>query len=125
MQAIGRRRWAIAEGYIPGWSRGPEPALTSHETVCVLDAGDRDVHVAITLFFADREPVGPSRFTVPARRTRHLRVSDLADPAPGPREADCASVIESDAPVVVQPTRLDPRQAADGLLRTIAFPGPD
>ena len=29
---IGRRHWAIAEGWIPPYSQGPEPAMTSHET---------------------------------------------------------------------------------------------
>ena len=37
---IGRRRWAIAEGYIPAWSTGPSPELQSHETCCMLNAGD-------------------------------------------------------------------------------------
>ncbi len=37
---IGQQRWAIAEGYIPEWSTGPEPQMTSHETVCILNAGD-------------------------------------------------------------------------------------
>ena len=37
---IGQRRWAIAEGYIPGWSNGPEPELESHETCCILNASD-------------------------------------------------------------------------------------
>jgi hypothetical protein len=64
--AIGRRRWVIAEGYIPPWSHGPEPQMTSQESACVLNANDQDAHVAITLFFADREPAGPYRVTVPA-----------------------------------------------------------
>ena len=59
MEAIGRRRWAIAEGYIPAESSFSDPALISHETACILNACEHDAHVAITLFFADREPVGP------------------------------------------------------------------
>ena len=39
---IGHKRWAIAEGYIPGWSNGPEPQLASHETACLLNASDHD-----------------------------------------------------------------------------------
>ena len=117
----GRRRWAIAEGYIPDRSHGPAPEMTSHETACLLNAGDRDAHVAITVFFADREPVGPYRVTVPARRTRHLRFNDLTDPEPVPRATDFSSVIESDQPIVVQHTRLDSRQDANALLSTIAF----
>jgi hypothetical protein len=120
MTPIGRTRWAIAEGYIPPASSGQGRQLVSHETVCILNAGDRDAQVAITLFFSDREPVGPYRVTVPARRTLHLRFNDLADPEPVPVDTDYASVIESDQPVVVQHTRLDSRQPALALLSTIA-----
>ena len=121
MKPIGRTRWAIAEGYIPGWSHGPEPQMISHETVCLLNAADQDAHVEITVFFKDREPAGPYRVTVPARRTRHVRFNDLTDPEPIPRDTDFASVIESDVPVVVQHTRLDSRQAENALMTTIAF----
>ena len=118
---IGNTRWAIAEGYIPGWSNGPEPQMTSHEIACLLNAGDRAAHVAITIFFSDREPVGPYRLEVPARRTLHVRFNNLDDPAPIPRDTDYASVIESDVPIVVQHTRLDSRQAANALITTIAY----
>jgi hypothetical protein len=118
---IGRRRWAIAEGFIPAESHGPAPAMTSHETACVLNAGDAPAHVTVTLYFTDREPVGPYRFTVPPRRTRHLRFNDLTDPQPVPRGTDFASVIEADVPIVVQHTRLDSRQAENALLSTIAY----
>lgn len=118
---IGSTRWAIAEGYIPGWSHGPEPQMTSHETVCLLNATDQDAHVRITVFFADREPAGPYRVTVPARRTRHVRFNDLDDPAPIPRDTDYASLIESDVPIVAQHTRLDSRQSENALLSTIAY----
>lgn len=122
-EPIGKTRWAIAEGYIPGWSHGPEPQMVSHETVCVLNASDRDANVEITVFFADREPVGPYRVTVAARRTRHIRFNDLSDPQPVPKDTDFASVIESDVPIVVQHTRLDSRQAENALLSTIAYAG--
>ncbi len=121
MRSIGEKIWAIAEGYIPGTSQGPEPAMTSHETACLLNASDYDAHVEITIYFKDREPVGPYRVTVPARRTLHVRFNDLKDPAPIPHETDYSSVIVSDVPIVVQHTRLDSRQAANALLTTIAF----
>lgn len=118
---IGRTRWAIAEGYIPSESTGPEPAMTSHETACLLNVSDQEAHVAITIFFSDREPVGPYRLTVPARRTRHVRFNNLEDPAPVPRDTDYASLIESDVPIIVQHTRLDSRQPANALISTIAY----
>lgn len=121
---IGRTRWAIAEGWIPPYSHGPEPQMTSHETACLLNASDEDAHVRITVYFSDREPVGPYELTVPARRTRHVRFNDLQDPQPVPRATDYASVIESDVPIVVQHTRLDSRQAENALVTTIAFGAP-
>ncbi len=123
MQPVGAKRWAIAEGYIPGWSHGPEPKMTSHETACLLNAGDRDAHVEITIFFSDREPAGPFKTIVPARRTLHLRFNDLHDPEPIPHETNYASLIESDVPIVVQHTRLDSRQSENALITTIAFSG--
>lgn len=122
MKAIGRKLWAIAEGYIPGESTGPEPQMTSHETACLLNVGDTEAKVTITIFFKDREPAGPYRVLVPARRTLHLRFNSLTDPEPIPRDTDYASVIESDVPIVVQHTRLDSRQAANALITTIAYP---
>jgi hypothetical protein len=121
MDALGRRRWAIAEGYIPSESAFSDRALISHETACILNATDRDAHVVLTIFFADRDPVGPYRLTVAARRTLHLRFNDLDDPQPIPRDTDYASVFESDEPIVVQHTRLDSRRAELALLSTMAF----
>jgi hypothetical protein len=118
---IGRTRWAIAEGYIPPESNGPSPTMLSHETACLLNTNDRPAQVTITIFFPDRDPVGPYRLTVAAQRTLHVRFNDLRDPEPIPLGADYSSVIESDVPIVVQHTRLDSRQAEEALLSTIAY----
>ncbi len=122
MHHLGRTTWVIAEGYIPSGSTGPEPEMVSHETACLLNTGDEDAHVEITLYFPDREPVGPYRVTVPARRTVHQRFNDLTDPAPVPLGSEYASVLTSDVPVVVQHTRLDSRQAENTVLSTVAYP---
>lgn len=119
---IGRRVWAIAEGYLPPDSTGPEPEMLSHETACVLNAGPEDAHLQITVYYSDRDPVGPYRETVPARRTRHIRVNKLDDPEPVPLGRDYSVIVTSDVPVVVQHTRLDSRQAENALLSTIAYP---
>ena len=118
---IGHKIWAIPEGYIPGTSAGNDRALISHETACILNTTDRDADVAITLYFVDKEPVGPYRIKVQARRTLHLRFNDLRDPEPVPRDTDYASLIESTEPIVVQHTRLDSRDPSIALLSRIAF----
>ena len=125
MKPIGNRRWAIAEGYIPTWSHGPAPQMKSHETACILNAGEQDAHVRITVFFSDKDTVGPYEFTVPARRTKHVRFNELKSPQPIPEGTDFSSVIESDVPIVVQHTRLDSRQDANALLSTIAYADAD
>jgi hypothetical protein len=86
-----------------------------------MNAGAEDAHVAVIIFFADREPAGPYRVTVPPRHTLHVRCDDLADPERIPRGTDFSFVLESDAPIVVQHTRLDSRRAEVALLSTIAF----
>jgi hypothetical protein len=121
MDAIGRKRWAIAEGYIPSESSFSHHALISHETACILNAGDETAHVRVTIFFADREPLGPYQVTVAAHRTLHLRFNDLKDPAPVPRDTDYSSVFESDVPIILQHTRLDSRHAEVSLLSTTAY----
>ncbi len=118
---IGHKRWVIPEGWIPEISHGPKPEMTSHETACVLNVSDEDAHLEITIFYSDREPVGPYKISVGARRTKHIRFNDLTEPEKIPRGTDYASVIESDVPIVVQHTRLDSRQAENALMTTIAF----
>lgn len=119
--AIGHRVWAVAEGYIPPTSTGPEPEMLSHETVCILNTGGDSARVEITVYFPDRDPAGPYVVEVPGRRTRHVRFNDLEDPEPVPTGRDYAFVVDSDQPIVVQHTRLDSRQAENALLSTIAF----
>lgn len=123
MKAMGSTCWIIPEGFVPSRSMAnADRPLLSHEAFCVLNIGDADAHIEVTLFFTDREPVGPYRGQVGARRTRHFRFNDLDDPEPLPLDTDYASVIRSDVPIVVQHTRLDSRAADIALLSTMAYP---
>ena len=120
---IGHRIWAIPEGYISSRSSSGEKALASHQTACIPNVIDRVADIAITLFLADREPAGPFRMKVPARRTMHLRFDNLRDPETVPRDTDYASVIASSELVIVQHTRLDSSNPSIALLSTVAFAG--
>ncbi len=84
--AIGKRVWAIPEGYIPPNSNGPAPQMTSHEAACILNAGDEDAHVELMVYFEEKEPVGPYAWVIPAKRTRHFRFNELTDPGQFRRE---------------------------------------
>lgn len=120
-KSIGNTYWAIAEGYIPPESHGKAPEMTSHEACCILNAGDEDAKVEIMVFFENRDPAGPYRFTVGAERSLHLRFNDFRDPETIPLGIAYASTIHSNVPIVVQHTRLDSRQAENALLSTIAY----
>lgn len=120
MPDIGKTQWAIAEGYIPGESSFKDRALVSHETACILNATDRDAHIKLTVYFADKEPAEYD-ILVKARRTHHVRFNDLKDPQPVPVDTDFSSVFISDVPIVIQHTRLDSRKAEIALLSTTAY----
>jgi hypothetical protein len=119
---IGATTWVIGDGWIPPTSTGPEPDMASHESACMLNANDQPADVEILLYFADRDPAGPYRLQIPARRVRHQRFNDLTDPEPVPVATDYSVLIRSTVPIVVQHTRLDSRQAENALMSTIAFP---
>ncbi len=42
---VGATTWVISDGFIPAGSTGPEPAMTSHDSACILNAGERDARV--------------------------------------------------------------------------------
>lgn len=118
---LGKKVWAIAEGYIPGWSNGPAPDFISHDAACILNTSDKDAHVEITIYYTDRDPVGPFKVTVGARRSSHVRFNNFKEPEPIPHKTEYSSVFVSDVPVVVQYTRLDSRQAENALISCIAY----
>lgn len=120
-QAIGKKVWAIAEGFIPSGSTGPKPDFESHDTLCVLNTSDSEAHLEVMIYFEDKDPVGPYKMSVPPQRTKHFRFNEFKDPAEIPRDTDYASKIVSDIPVVVQYTRLDSRQAENAIFTTIAY----
>ena len=96
---IGARIWAIGDGWIPPASTGPAPDMTSHDSACMLNPNDEPTEVAMTVYFHDREPVGPYRLTIPARRVHHQRLNNLRDPEPLRCGVDYSVVIRSSVPI--------------------------
>lgn len=121
MKSIGRTTWAIPGGHIPLRSQGQEPEFTSRDELIILNAGEAEAHLELTIFYSNREPVGPYRLTVAAQRTRPVRLNDLIDPEPIPLDVDYGAVIQSDVPVVVQFSRFDSGQAEDVLWSGVPF----
>jgi hypothetical protein len=121
-KAIGRRQWVIPGGWIPAHGTGREPNFTSRDELWMLNAGDQDAEIELTVYGAEWDPVGPYPFTVKAARVRSVRVNDLIDPQAVPLEASYAIVIQSSVPIVVQIARYDTRQPAQTMSWSLAFP---
>ncbi len=118
---FGATHWAIPEGYIPPDDPTKSRELISHEACCILNAGEVDAQIEIIIFYSDRDPAGPYKFVVGARRTQHLRFNDFSDPEPIPVGTNYASTITSSQPVIVQHTRLDSRSGKIALMSTMAW----
>lgn len=123
LKTIGAKVWAIPGGHMPMRSSGSEPRDTSRDELCVLNAGHLDVHLQLTIYYEDLEPVGPYPLQVAARRVRHIRFNDLIDPQALPLDTPYAVLVVADHPVVVQFTRRDTSQAANSVTTTLAYPG--
>lgn len=119
--SIGNMLWAVPGGCIPLESTGPEPAFVSQDRLCLLNAGGEETGISLTVFYADREPVGPYRLALKARQVRHIRVNDLIEPEALPLATEYALLIESDHPVVVQFTRMDTGSEHAALLGSMAY----
>jgi hypothetical protein len=119
-QARGEKSWYIPDGYIPPDSTG---ALTSHESICVLNCSSEEAMIRITIYFEDREPLEDIVVVVKGRRTNHIRTSSLMkEGASIPIGVPYAIEVQSDIPIIVQYSRLDSTQAENTLMSTMAFP---
>jgi hypothetical protein len=119
--AVGKRTWVIPGGNIPVTSTGSEPRWTSHDRVSLLNANKADAELELTVYFADRPPVGPYELKVGAERVREVRFNDLIDPQALPLGVPYSAIIRSSEPIVVQFSRQDTGQASNAQATTIAY----
>jgi hypothetical protein len=122
MKATGRTMWVIAGGRIPFRSTGREPDCTSRDELCFLNTGFAEAKVEVTLFYSDRDPVGPYKLTVPPRRVRRVRVNNLINPEAPPLDTDYGAIVESNVPIVLQFDRTDTSRPENAILTTMGFP---
>lgn len=119
-QALGRHSWVVPDGYLPN---GEFDGFCSHEAVCLLNTGEVDARLELTVYLENSDPM---TFVagVPGQRTRHVRVDQLrdADDRSVPRETPFALTVRSDVPVVVQYSRMDVSSPRMALMTTMAFP---
>jgi hypothetical protein len=117
---IGKKVWIIPDGFLPEKSNGD---FVSHEAVCVLNTGDQDAEVKLTIYFEDREPMDKFFALCKARRTNHIRLDKIVDKQEKkiPVGVPYAIKVESNVPIVVQHSRMDTTQAEMTLMTTIAY----
>ena len=117
----GKNIWIIPDGFIPVVSNGPE---VSHEAVCVLNLGDTDAKINISVYFENDEPMEDFFAECGKKRTNHIRLDKIVDKNNKkiPSGVPYALKVESDVPVVVQHTRMDTTEAERSLMTTMAFP---
>ena len=115
----GKTSWIIPDGYISSTSG----SQVSHDAVCVLNIGDQDASITLTLYFEDAEPMA-FYAKCNARRTHHIRMDKITDPSgnPVPRDTPYAILVNSSCPIVVQYSRLDTTASDTALMTTIAYP---
>ena len=106
MSAHGSRTWFFPDGDIP--APGDAPPF-GHESLIMLNPGDEDADVVITVYFEDREPDVLSTQVVGARRVRCLTISDPIEGYQIPL-GQYALKLESSAPIVCQIGRMDVQQ---------------
>ena len=123
MSAIGRRHWAISAGWIPVRATGREPEFSSHDVLCVLNAGTRHANVRVHVVYAAHGAVGPYRMVVAPLRMRRVRINDLIFPEAVRLEEAYGLAIDCDEPVVVQFSRQDTRQRENAGCMATAWSG--
>lgn len=123
MSTRGQKRWIIPDGFLPEKSNGD---FVSHEAICVLNIGDQDAKLAISIYFEDREPMEDFTDFCGAKRTNHIRLDKIQDASGNkiPVGVPYAIKIDSDEPIVVQHSRMDTTQAEMTLMTTMAYPLP-
>ena len=116
----GSCEWFIPDCY---WPEITTPGhYVSHEAICVLNTGDADAEIALTLYFEDAEPLTGFAAICPARRTHHIRLDKLLDESGRhvPMGVPYAIALISSVPVFALYSRLATTQANMTLLTTIA-----
>lgn len=118
--ADGKKKWIIPDGFLPEDSNGK---FVSHEAICVLNTGEVDANISLTLYFEDREPMEGLEVLCAAERTNHIRLDKITDSEGKqiPRGVPYAMKVLSDQPVVVQHSRMDTTQPEMALMSTIAY----
>jgi len=119
--ADGKLTWIFPDGDLPPAGEDGLP-LEGHESLVVLNTGDKDAHIAMDVYFSDREPEAAIQLLAPARRVTCFRM----DKPVGDRRfkvpfGQYALRLQSDVPIIVQMGRADVRQVNLAYYTTMGY----
>ena len=116
----GAKTWYVPDGFYPAVSNGLYP---SHESICVLNPGDRDANVEITLYFEENDKMSGFKTECKSERGKHIRMDKLKNMNGDgvPVGIPYAMMIRSDVDIIVQYSRMDTSQAEMTLMTTMAY----
>lgn len=129
MDAIGTTTWVVAAARVPveqHQQAGRLPRRPDHhgrDRACVLNTGTQDAQVTITLFFAERAPIGPYPTVVAAQTMHYVNFATLAGSAPIPTGVDFCAVFTSNRPIVVQHVQRDVHDDNVTTVSSMAYGG--
>lgn len=102
----GHQHWTISNGWIPP---------IGDQTVDFLNVSSKEAHVQIFIYYSTRDPVGPYRLILPAKRMHQVRFNSLTSHEPIPPTTDYACTIDSDVPIVIQHSGTPSQETAEGI----------
>ena len=109
----GSRTWYVADGWMPLQKPTDTAGYVGHEAIMILNTNDRDAHVAMDVYFEEKDPVEGIELRVPAKRIKCFRMDRPGDI--GGLKLDrlyqYALRFRSNVPVVVQYGRMDVTQS--------------
>ena len=125
--SLGSKRWVFPDGDLPPlapYDIALKNAEThGHESLVILNTGTEEVHPALTVFFAEAEPLELRLPPIPARRVRCYRTDEpLGVEGAMLPAGQYALVLECDHPVVAQIGRMDIRQPNLAYYTVMGFP---
>ena len=121
-KTYGKKTWLIPDCFLNSVSKNES---ISHEAICVLNTGDKDATINLTLFYEDREKIeGDFVSFCKAGRTHHIRLDKIVGKSGNKivRDVPYAILVESDVEVVCQYSRLDTSEVEMALMTTVAYP---